>query len=66
MHSLALAMSLFGLLGMIGLYARQVKEAGWLGLAGYLLLSLAGAVLALHLLRSLYLASVGDRGAGFC
>jgi hypothetical protein len=39
-HSLALAMSFFGLLGMMGLYARQVKEAGWLGLAGFLLLSL--------------------------
>ena len=39
-HSLALAMSLFGLLGIMGLYARQVKEAGWLGLAGFLLLSL--------------------------
>jgi hypothetical protein len=39
-HSLALAMCLFGLLGMMGLYARQVKEAGWLGLAGFLLLSL--------------------------
>ena len=39
-HVLALAMSLFGLLGMMGLYARQVKEAGWLGLAGFLLLSL--------------------------
>src|SRR5215218_827752 len=39
-HSLALAMSLFGLLGMMGLYSRQVKEAGWLGLAGFLLLSL--------------------------
>jgi len=39
-HSLALAMSLFGLLGMMGLYARQVEEAGWLGLAGFLLLSL--------------------------
>jgi hypothetical protein len=39
-HSLALAMSLFGLLGMVGLYARQVKESGWLGLAGFLLLSL--------------------------
>jgi hypothetical protein len=37
---LAIAMSLFGLLGMTGLYARQVEEAGWLGLAGYLLLSL--------------------------
>jgi hypothetical protein len=39
-HSLALAMSLFGLLGIMGLYARQVEEAGWLGLAGFLLLSL--------------------------
>jgi hypothetical protein len=39
-HSLALAMSLFGLLGMMGLYARQVKEADRLGLAGFLLLSL--------------------------
>ena len=38
-HSLAITMSVFGLLGMIGLYARQVKEAGWLGLAGFLLLS---------------------------
>src|ERR687890_1143751 len=39
-HSWALAMSFFGLLGIMGLYARQVKEAGWLGLAGFLLLSL--------------------------
>ena len=39
-HSLKTAMCLFGLLGMAGLYARQVKEAGWLGLAGYLLFSL--------------------------
>ena len=39
-HSLAIAMCLFGLLGMAGLYARQVEEAGWLGLAGYLLFSL--------------------------
>ena len=39
-HSLTLAMCLFGLLGLAGLYARQVKEVGWLGLAGYLLFSL--------------------------
>ena len=38
--SLAIAMSAFGLLGMAGLYARQVQAAGWLGLAGYLLWSL--------------------------
>src|ERR687890_2869563 len=39
-HSLAVSMSFFGLLGIMGLYARQVKEAGWLGLGGFLLLSL--------------------------
>ena len=37
-------MSIFGLLGITGLYARQVKEAGWLGLAGYLLLTTYFAV----------------------
>ncbi|RCW42364.1 hypothetical protein [Paenibacillus prosopidis] len=39
-HYLTIAMSLFGLLGITGIYARQVKEAGWLGLAGFLLFSL--------------------------
>lgn len=33
-------MCLLFLLGITGLYARQVGEAGWLGLAGFLLLSL--------------------------
>jgi len=37
-------MCLFFLLGMTGLYARQVNKAGWLGLAGYLLFSLSWAV----------------------
>src|SRR6476646_4747734 len=45
-HALATAMCFFGLLGMAGLYARQVKEAGWLGLAGYLLFSLWFALTA--------------------
>ncbi|HEU4322718.1 MAG TPA: hypothetical protein VFS21_06175 [Roseiflexaceae bacterium] len=39
-QSLKTTMCLFGLLGLTGLYARQANEAGWLGLAGYLLLSL--------------------------
>jgi len=39
-HALATAMGFFGLLGVAGLYARQVKESGWLGLAGFVLLSL--------------------------
>src|SRR5690349_2110035 len=38
-HALGVAMCLLGLLGVTGLYARQVKAAGWLGLAGYLLLT---------------------------
>jgi hypothetical protein len=36
-HIAATALGFFGLLGMAGLYARQVEEAGWLGLAGFLL-----------------------------
>ena len=39
-HYLGVSMCLLGLLAMTGLYARQVKAAGWLGLAGFLLLSL--------------------------
>lgn len=39
-HSLMLGVSFFGLLGIAGIYARQVEEVGWLGLAGFLLLSL--------------------------
>jgi hypothetical protein len=39
-HCLTIAMSFFGLLGVAGIYARQVEKAGWLGLAGFVLLSL--------------------------
>jgi hypothetical protein len=37
-------MCLLFLLGITGIYARQVKEAGWLGLVGYLLLSFCWAL----------------------
>lgn len=37
-------MCLFFLLGITGLYARQVNKAGWPGLAGYLLFSLSWTV----------------------
>jgi hypothetical protein len=40
------AMCLLFLLSWTGLYARQVKEVGWLGLAGFLLLSLSWALQA--------------------
>ena len=39
-HIFACAMSFFGLLGLPGLYARQAERSGWLGLVGYILLSL--------------------------
>ena len=39
-HYLACAMCFFGVLGMAGLYATQVKESGWLGLVGFVLLTL--------------------------
>lgn len=45
-HALATAMCFFGPLGLVGLYARQVKESGWLGLVGYLLLTLFYALTA--------------------
>ena len=38
--SLKFAMCLLFLIGIAGIYARQVQEAGWLGLAGFLLLIL--------------------------
>src|ERR1043165_1374022 len=37
-------MCLLFLLSWTGIYARQVKETGWLGLAGFLLLSLSWAL----------------------
>jgi hypothetical protein len=42
--SAKLTMCFFYLLGIAGLYARQVGESGWLGLAGYLLFSLSWAL----------------------
>jgi len=39
-HVLACAMSFFGVLGLTGIYVRQAKQTGWLGLIGFILLSL--------------------------
>jgi hypothetical protein len=36
-HGMGVAMGLLALFGIVGIYARQVEEAGWLGLAGFLL-----------------------------
>jgi len=52
-HYLSLTMDFLGLLGIAGLYARQVNKVGWLGLAGYLLFSLFYALaLAFHFLEA--------------
>ena len=44
-QSFKLAMSLLFLVGITGLYARQVDAAGWLGLAGFVLFSLNWVIL---------------------
>ena len=52
-HYLSIVMDLLAMLGIAGLYARQVEKSGWLGLAGYLLLSLFWAFsLALHFIEA--------------
>jgi hypothetical protein len=39
-HVLACMTAFLGIFGMVGLYVRQVEETGWLGLAGFVMLSL--------------------------
>jgi len=41
---LKFAMCFFFLLGITGIYARQVEQVGWLGLVGYLVFSLSWAI----------------------
>lgn len=38
-HIFATSLGFFGVLGLAGLYARQVEKAGWLGLIGFLVFS---------------------------
>jgi hypothetical protein len=45
-HYVGVAMCLLILLGIAGMYARQVEESGWLGLAGFLVFGLVWALLA--------------------
>src|ERR687885_2055998 len=50
------AMCLLFLLGIAGLYARQVEESGWLGLAGFLLLGLCWAVQTAYVFAEAFIA----------
>ena len=45
-HYLGVAICFLILLGITGIYARQVEESGWLGLAGFLLFGLMWALTA--------------------
>ena len=45
-HYLGVAMCLLNLLGITGIYVRQAQQAGWLGLAGFLLFGLFWVVTA--------------------
>ncbi len=52
-HYLSIVMDIFAMLGIVGLYARQVEKSGWLGLAGYLLFSFFWALsVALHFIEA--------------
>jgi hypothetical protein len=54
-HALATAMCFLFLPGLMGIYARQVKEAGWLGLAGFLLYSLSWVLTALFTFAEVFI-----------
>lgn len=52
-HYLSLVMDMLAMLGLAGIYARQVEKSGWLGLAGYLLFSLFWALsMAFHFIEA--------------
>jgi hypothetical protein len=51
-------MTLFFLVGITGIYARQVKQAGWLGLAGYLMLILAWWLQTAYVFTELFILPV--------
>lgn len=52
-HYLSIVMDLLAMLGIAGIYAKQVEKSGWLGLAGFLLFSLFWALaLAFHFIEA--------------
>ena len=65
-HILTIGVSFFGLLGIVGIYARQAEEAGWLGPAGLLLFSLwLVLVPAFTFFEALILPLVADEAPTF-
>lgn len=65
-HIVAMAMAIFGMIGMTGLYARQAERIGWLGLAGYGLFSLwLALVLAYSLVEAFILPGLATESPAF-
>jgi hypothetical protein len=51
-------MALFFLIGISGIYARQVNQAGWLGLAGYLMLIISWWLQTAYVFTELFILPV--------
>jgi hypothetical protein len=65
-HIIACAMSFFGLLGMAGIYARQAVKTGWLGLIGYILISLwLVVIMGFSFVEAFVLPHVATSSPGF-
>lgn len=65
-HYVALAMSVFGLAGITGIHVRQARAAGWLGLIGYLLLSICFLlILPFNFIKSFVLPPLAPTAPAF-
>lgn len=65
-HIVAMAMALFGMVGMTGLYARQAARIGWLGLTGYGLFGLwLALVLSFSLVEAFILPGLATESPAF-
>lgn len=65
-HYVSFVMSVLLLLGITGLYARQVKESGWLGLVGFLLLFLEWVFVgAVDLFEAMFLPVLATQAPKF-
>lgn len=57
-HYLTLAMTLLFLVGITGIYARQIEETGWIGLVGYLMLGLGLLITAAFVFLEAFVSPV--------
>jgi hypothetical protein len=55
-HSVSITMALLFVIGLVGIYARQVEKAGWLGLAALIVMSLGLLVTAALTVVEAYVA----------